>query len=113
MRITTPGFPLEAVISEMTTIMRNNIFEFGDCYFLQLLGTAMGTSAAVMWATIYYTYHEVHTIIPNHGSSLLYYRRFIARGWERDVIRPVILTAYDSAKRQLSSVNSTPASVQP
>jgi hypothetical protein len=221
-----PGFPLEAVISAMTTIMRNNIFEFGDCYFLQLLGTAMGTSAAVMWATIYYAYHEIHTLIPNHGSSLLYYRRFIddmfliwtgnsttewsafckdvdnfgvltwdigqqklstsvvfldltltiegnritsktyqkeinlylyippwsahsrnnikgtifglvrryhaqntyhsdfihfvrllyrrllARGWERDFIRPVILTAYDSAKRQLSSVNSTPASVQ-
>ena len=48
------GFPLDAVLSAMVTIMRNNIFEFGDLYFLQLLGTAMGTSAAVMWATMYY-----------------------------------------------------------
>ena len=66
-------FPLEAVISAMTTIMTNNLFEFGDMYFLQLLGTAMGTSAAVMWATLYYAYHEVHTLIPKHGKHLLYF----------------------------------------
>ena len=46
-------FPLEAVIDAMKIIMKNNIFEFGDCYFLQLLGTAMGTLSAIMWATIY------------------------------------------------------------
>ena len=70
-------FPLEAILEAMTVIMKNNIFEFGDCYFLQLLGTAMGTSAAVMWATIYYGYHEVHTLIPNHGHNLFYFKRFI------------------------------------
>ena len=68
-----PNFTLKAVVSAMIIIMRNNIFEFGDYYFLQLLGTAMGTSAAVMWATLYYAYHEVHTIIPNHGYNFLYY----------------------------------------
>ena len=57
--------------------MQNNIFEFGDCYLIQLLGTAMGTSAAVMWATLYYAYHEVHTIIPKNGQNLLYFKRFI------------------------------------
>jgi hypothetical protein len=71
------GFPLEKVLGAMKIIMRNNIFEFGDCYFLQLLGTAMGTSAAVMWATFYYAYHEVHSHLPCHGSSLLYFRQFI------------------------------------
>ena len=70
-------FPLEAVIEAMTIIMQNNLFEFGDMYFLQLLGTAMGTSSAVMWATLYYAYHEVHTLIPTHGDSLLYFQRFI------------------------------------
>ena len=48
------GFPLEAVIDAMVLVMTNNIFEWGDMYFLQLLGTAMGTSAACMWATIYF-----------------------------------------------------------
>ena len=71
------NFPLQAVLEAMTVIMQNNIFEFGDCYFLQLLGTAMGTSAAVMWATLYYGYHEVHTIIPKHGNNLLYFKRYI------------------------------------
>ena len=65
------GFPLDAVISAMITIMTNNIFEWGDLYFLQLLGTAMGTSAAVMWATLYFAYHEEHTLIPMHSHNLL------------------------------------------
>ena len=71
------GFPLEAVLSAMRYIMRNNVFKWGDLFFLQLLGTAMGTSAAVMWATLYFAYHEVHTLIPRHGKHLLYFRRFI------------------------------------
>jgi hypothetical protein len=72
-----PSFPLDAILSAMVIIMKNNIFEWGDLCFLQLLGTAMGTSAAVMWATLYYAYHEVHTILPRHGTSLLYFKRFI------------------------------------
>ena len=71
------NFPKEAVLSAMVTIMKNNIFEFGDLFFLQLLGTAMGTSAAVMWATLYYAYHEVHTILPKHSHLLLYFKRYI------------------------------------
>ena len=70
-------FPLEAILEAMRIIMKNNIFEFGDCYFLQLLGTAMGTSAAVMWATLYFAYHEVFTLIPKHGAHLPYFKRFI------------------------------------
>ena len=46
-------------------------------YFLQLLGTAMGTSSAVMWATLYCAYHGVHKLIPQHGQHLLYFIRFI------------------------------------
>ena len=71
------NFPLEAVIHAMKIIMQNNIFEWGNLFFLPLLGTAMGTSSAVMWATIYYVYHEVFKLIPNHGKSLLYFGRFI------------------------------------
>ena len=35
------GFPLAAVKAAMKLAMRNNIFVWGDCNFLQLLGTAM------------------------------------------------------------------------
>ena len=71
------NFPLKAVKAAMVLVMKNNIFEWGDLYFLQLLGTAMGTSAACMWATIYFTSHETNTLIPKHGHKLLYFRRFI------------------------------------
>lgn len=71
------GFPLDAIKDAMRIIMTHNIFGWGDMYFLQLVGTAMGTSAAVMWATLYYGYHEVHTLIPRHGNKMLYFRRFI------------------------------------
>jgi hypothetical protein len=71
------NFPVEAVLDAMALVMRNNLFEWGDLYFLQLVGTAMGTSAAVMWATLYYGYHEVHTILPKHSANLLYFKRFI------------------------------------
>ena len=70
-------FPVEAIIAAMKIIMRNNIFEWGNLCFLQLLGTAMGTSAAVMWATIYFGYHEQHTLIPKYGQYLLYFKRYI------------------------------------
>ena len=40
-----PNFPLEAIKEAMELVMRNNNFEWGDMCFLQLLGTAMGTSA--------------------------------------------------------------------
>ena len=47
-------FPVEAILAAMNLIMRNNVFEWGSLRFLQILGTAMGTSAAVMWATLYF-----------------------------------------------------------
>ena len=37
----------------------------------------MGTSAAVMWATLYYGYHEKHTLIPKYGRHLPHFKRFI------------------------------------
>ena len=61
----------------MVTITKNKIFEFEDLYFLQLLGTAMVTSAAIMCTTLCYAYHEVHTLLPKHGLHLIYYIRFI------------------------------------
>ncbi len=43
------NFPIAAVKDAMKLVMENNIFEFGDMYFEQLTGTAMGTSAACMF----------------------------------------------------------------
>ena len=71
-------FPLEAVKEAMVLVMENNIFEWGDMYFLQLLGTAMGTSAACMWATIYYAVHESGLLLPKYHRQLMdFLKRFI------------------------------------
>ncbi|KAL7523901.1 hypothetical protein ACHAWF_000737 [Thalassiosira exigua] len=70
------GFPLEAVKEAMELIMKNNIFSWGDLYFLQLLGTAMGTSAACMWATIYFWVHE-RNLIASYSTHLFFLQRFI------------------------------------
>ena len=72
------GFPLAAVKSAMELVMFNNIFVWGDSYFLQLLGTAMGTSPVCMWATIYSAVHEMDSIIQKYGNKLLLFLRFIA-----------------------------------
>ena len=56
--------------------MENNIFEFGDMYFKQLTGTAMGTSAACLWATIYFAIHE-DFLLEKYKDDILLYKRFI------------------------------------
>ncbi len=59
--------------------MRNNHFEFGSANLLQLMGTAMGTSSACMWATMYFAYHEVKCLLPRYKKYLYKkrLRRFI------------------------------------
>ena len=64
-------FPLKAVKTAMTLVMKINIFEWGHLYFLQLLGSVMGTSAACMWATIYFAVHEMGTLQPTYVHKTL------------------------------------------
>ena len=61
----------------MELVMKNNIFEFGALYLLQLTGTAMCTSAVCMWATIYYAINEMRSLIPSYGLYLLLFYRSI------------------------------------
>jgi hypothetical protein len=57
--------------------MENNIFSFGDTFWLQPLGTAMGTPSACAYAMVPFGYHENTTILITFCPNLLYYRRYI------------------------------------
>ena len=74
------NFPSSLILKGLEMVMRNNIFTFGDTFWLQLKGTAIGTSVACMYATIYFSYHEEKKIIlptAKKRGDLLLYVRFI------------------------------------
>ena len=64
------NWPFEAIKEAMGLIMRFNIFEFGNLKIHQLRGTAMGTSSACIWATIYFAIHENNCLLPKYGKHL-------------------------------------------
>jgi hypothetical protein len=46
------------ILEALELVMRNNIFQFDNTFWMQLTGTAMGTSVACVYAAIYYSYHK-------------------------------------------------------
>jgi hypothetical protein len=71
------GFPVKLFLAVLEIIMTRNVFAFDDTHWLQIAGTAMGTSCACMFATLYYALHERVSLLPCYHSQLLYFTRFI------------------------------------
>jgi hypothetical protein len=72
-----PRFPKQFLIASLTEIMKNNIFQFGDTFWCQIRGTAMGTSRAVNYAVLYVALLETHILLKKYQSNLLFLKRFI------------------------------------
>jgi hypothetical protein len=71
------NYPKDLILNILTLIMDNNIFAFGDTFWLQKSGTAMGTPVACAYATTSYGNHENLHILPKFADNLYYYRRYI------------------------------------
>ena len=69
-------FPVKMFLVVLRLVM-DNIFQFDDMFFRQEDGTAMGTSCAVLYATLYYGYHERTVLIPRFKRWCPYLTRFI------------------------------------
>ena len=70
-----PNIPIDALMNGLRLIMTNNVFTFGNTYWLQLSGTAMGTPPACNYATLFFAIHE-QRIIHTHP-NVAFYKRYI------------------------------------
>ena len=69
--------PIPLLIKLLALIMMNNVFAFGNTYWKQLIGTAMGTPCAVNYTTIYFGWFERTDILPTFKSNILMYGRLV------------------------------------
>ena len=70
-------YPIKLIMELTEIVMKTNHFRFGDTDWLQLVGTAMGTPMACIYATIYFAWKEMTNIIPQFQAQLPLLTRFI------------------------------------
>jgi hypothetical protein len=70
-------FTSEFLLKVLNIIMSNNIFQFDNIFWLQICGTAMGTSCACSYTTLYWAYIERKHILPKWSPALPFLQRFI------------------------------------
>ena len=64
------------ILEALEILMRHNLFKFGDTYWRQIDGTAMGAPPAPAYATIYYAIHEFK-LLRQFQKFLFFYRHYI------------------------------------
>jgi len=71
------NFPTDLFLQILSIVMENNVFTLADMYWLQLVGTAMGTPVACSYVMVSFGHYKNTTILPNFLPNLLYYKRYI------------------------------------
>ena len=95
---------IELLIKLTRLIMENNVFKFGSTWWRQKVGTAMGTSCACIYATVFFTYFERTILIPKYKNNFIMFKRKIDdifAIWKPDPNNP---NAWDDFLLDLNSV---------
>ena len=71
-----PLLPTKPLIEALKLLMEHNVFQFGDTFWKQLIGTAMGAPPAPTYANTSFATYE-NTFLPHHTESLFFYQRYI------------------------------------
>ena len=97
------SIPTEFLIKLLRLVLTNNIFEFNREFWLQLLGTAMGTRVAPTYANIFMNRLEKAMLqhCPEHLKHLIFsWKRFI------DDILLLFLGSYDELEELFEHLNT-------
>eukprot|EP00957_Ditylum_brightwellii_P211392 15366124-Ditylum_brightwellii.AAC.1 len=70
-------FPTELIIKSPILVMKSNVFSFGDTWWVQLIGVAMGTPCACIITMLYFGLFKHQFLLLKYKKWLCKYRRFI------------------------------------
>jgi len=66
------------LLLELTAlVMKTNVFQFGNTWWQQKIGTAMGTPCACIYATLFFAFFERTLLLVKYKHNLLFYKRQI------------------------------------
>jgi hypothetical protein len=68
-----------ALMEALRIVMENNIVRFGDTFWKQIAGTAMGVPPAPPWAILFFAIHEL-AFTERWKDFLIFWKRFIDDG---------------------------------
>ena len=58
--------PYKLIIKLLRLVMTTSIFQFGNTWWQQIIGTTMGTSCACSYATLFFSYYKGSVICPKY-----------------------------------------------
>ena len=71
-----PNLPVAPLVEALSLLVRHNVFQFGDTFWKQLTGTAMGSPPAPTYANATFATHGA-TFLHKYAEFLLLYKRYI------------------------------------
>ena len=74
----TKNLPIKQLIRASHLLMKHNMFRFGNTYYRQKDGTAIGAPPATDWATQMFAFYEMTTLQDLFGKHLRLNKRFVA-----------------------------------